>query len=173
MNVPTLPSVIRARWLAIAAAALVASCSTPDNGDGSNQNDSGSTADTTGMDVQNPFDSGIDAPADRPRLRDTGQEAQLDSAFGQCFLTVTPRTGTRSDTFVINGTGVLNATMVALTISADSAPTTFIVNTSVPVSGGAFTFSAAGTMFAPGSYTVNVNDPTFTCSIYGPFTVTM
>lgn len=72
MNVPALPSVIRARWLAIAAAALVGSCTTPDNGDGSNQNDSGPAADTAGMDVQNPLDSGIDAPADRPRLRDTG-----------------------------------------------------------------------------------------------------
>lgn len=74
---------------------------------------------------------------------------------------------------MINGTGVLNATMVALTISADATPSTFIVNTSVPVSAGVFTYSAPGTMFPPGSYTVNVNDPTFTCSTYGPFTVTM
>lgn len=168
MNARSLASTLRAPWFFLAAAAILASCGGRTGVDGSTDNDTGAGVDVSGMDVP---PTGTDAPADRPRLRDTGQEIALDSAFGQCFVAITPRTGTRSDTFVINGTGIHNATMAALTVALDTAPSSPIVNMQIPVTGGAFTYSLPGSTLATGNYTVSVNDPTFTCSTYGPFTV--
>ncbi|MEI8256862.1 MAG: hypothetical protein WCJ30_14410, partial [Deltaproteobacteria bacterium] len=164
MNARSLASPVRSRWIVLAAAALLAACSTPSDVDGSPGNDTGVPVDANGMDIA-AVETGSDASADRPRLRDTGQEISLDSAFGQCFVAVTPRTGTRADTFVISGTGIHNATMAALTVQLDGT-TTPIVNMQVPVTAGAFTYSLPGSTLAVGNYTVNVNDPTFTCSTY-------
>ncbi len=167
MNARSLASPVCSRWIALSTAALLAACGTPNENDGSPGNDTAVGVDATGMDVVMP---GTDVVMDVVRRRDTGQEIALDSPFGQCFVAVTPRTGTRSDTFVINGTGINNATMAALTVTLDGT-TTPVVNMLIPVTAGAFTYSLPGSTLAIGNYTVNVNDPTFTCSTYGPFTV--
>ena len=147
------------RFAAVAALASVATaCSGGSADDASAQNDA--TMDSAGA---------VDAQ-DAPRLRDVGREIDLDSAFGQCFVMISPRTGTTADTFMITGSGILNASTATLTVSPEGAGGA-IISTQVPVSNGMFEYSVPGSMLTAGDYRVDVNDPSFTCSTFGPFTV--
>jgi hypothetical protein len=115
-------------------------------------------------------DVAFDGATDGPRPRDTGPEISLDSAFGECFVAITPRTGTVADTFTITGTGFLSTATATLRVVPEAGGTP-VVDTTVPITGNMFTYMIQGSSLVAGNYLAEADDPTHVCSASGPFTV--
>ena len=156
-----------ARGLVLCAVVFAFAC-----GGGNPPADTGADADTGDVaSTADVFDTGVQY-IDGQRVRGNDSSAiDMDTAFGSCFVTVTPESGSPSSTFVINGAGyVPGDTMLSLSIQdlydgCGVGP--FVLSTMVSVQAdGSFSYSFTQAGLGLGYYAVsagNFGDPcTFT-----------
>jgi hypothetical protein len=137
--------------------------------------DTGTTDDSTNQDATQ-SEGGLDSSpsdvmqTDTHRGRDVGGEVNLDSAGGNCFVMVTPTCGPATQTSVIDGSGLQPGVQYTLIISSPTGAGITRQMVTASASGTfSYMFSQAG--LANGTYTVDINDPSFVCSFTAMFTI--